>query len=130
MKNVINEHLPAIGEMSSRSLTQVAMDDEMRKQRDSLRLEAAYEFGICHIPIKYERGKSFIDVFNELPEYILIKDREFKKDLERTLIKDFGTCTIPFAVYKAVDGNIMECGPFVWLKCSQVSPTRILTMKY
>ena len=131
MKNVINEHLPAIGEMTHNrvEVSKTEAERAMREQNETIMLEGAYRYGQCYLASR-EKGKHPIDVFNELPDYIMVKDREFKKDLDHVYIRDFGDIKIPFAMYTAVDGNIKEAPTFIWLKKSQVRSTRVLTMKY
>lgn len=131
MKNVINEHLPAIGEMAHNrvEVSKTEAERAMREQNETIMLEGAYRYGQCYLASR-EKGKHPIDVFNELPDYIMIKDREFKKDLNYVHVRDYGDIKIPFAMYTAVDGNIKEAPTFIWLKKSQIRSTRILTMKY
>jgi hypothetical protein len=131
MKNVINEHLPAIGEMTHNrvEVSKTEAERAMREQNETIMLEGAYRYGQCYLASR-EKGKHPIDVFNELPDYIMVKDREFEKNLDYAYIRDYNGIKIPFAVYTAVDGNIKEAPTFIWLKKSQIRPTRILTMKY
>lgn len=131
MENVINEYFPAIGEMASRAVevSQVEWRITVREQHETVMLEGAYRYGQCHIALR-EDNRRPIDVFNELPDYIMIKGREFKKNLDRAYIRYFGKVKIPFALYTAVDGNIKEAPAFIWLKKSQVRATRVLTIKY
>lgn len=131
MKNVIYENLPSIWEMTSHKVevSQVECERVTREQHETIMLEGAYVYGQCYL-VSREKGKRTIDVFRELPDYIMVKDREFKKNLDHAYIKDFGDIKMPFAMYTAVDGNTKEAPAFIWLKKSQVRPTRILTMKY
>lgn len=131
MKNIINEHLPVIGEMTHNRpvCSPVESRREPREQIEHAMLDLAHDYGYCHIAL-IRKGVKSTDVFNELPDYILVKNREFKKDLDHAYIRDFGNIKIPFAMYIAVDGNIKEAPAFIWLKKSQVRPTRVLTMKY
>lgn len=131
MKKIINENLPAIWEMTSRKVevSQAECERVMREQHEVLMLEGAYRYGKCYLASR-EKGKRTIDVFNALPDYIMVKDREFKKDLNYVYVRDYGDIKIPFAVYTAVDGDIKEAPAFIWLKKSQIRPTRMLTMKY
>lgn len=131
MKKVINENLPSIWEMThNRSVcSPVVSRREPREQIEHAMLDMAYDYGCCHITL-IKKGVKYIDVFNELPDYILIKNREFKKDLERVVIKDINGFQVPFAIYTAADNRIGNAPFFIWLKRSQVRPTRVLTMKY
>jgi hypothetical protein len=131
MKNVINEHLPAIWEMPhNRSVYSLFVSRrESLKSTEHIMLDMAHDYGYCHIAL-IRKGVEYINVFSELPDYILVKSREFKKDLERIIVKDINGLQVPFAVYTAVDGNIKEGSSFIWLKRSQVRPTRVLTIKY
>lgn len=131
MKESIICHLPAIGEMAHNrvEVSKTEAERAMREQNETIMLEGAYRYGQCYLASR-EKGKHPIDVFNELPDYIMVKDREFKKDLDHVYIRDFGDIKIPFAMYAAIDGNIKESPAFIWLKKSQIRPTRVLTMKY
>jgi hypothetical protein len=131
MKNVINEHLPSIWEMThNRSVcSPVVSRRESLKSTEHIMLDMAHDYGYCHIAL-IRKGVEYINVFSELPDYILVKSREFKKDLERIIVKDINGLQVPFAVYTAVDGNIKEGSSFIWLKRSQIRPTRVLTIKY
>lgn len=131
MENIIYENLLAIWEMPhNRSVySQVVSRRESLKPIEHVMLDMAYHYGYCHIPL-LRKGVKCTDVFNELPDYILVKNREFKKNLEEVYVKYIHGIEVPHAVYTAVDGNIKEAPDFIWLKKSQVRPTRILTMKY
>lgn len=131
MKNVINEHLPSIWEMTrNRSVcSPVVSRREPRVQMEHVMLDMAHDYGYCHIAL-IRRGAKPVDVFNELPDYIMIKNREFKKDLELVVVKDINGLQVPFAAYTAVDDRVGNAPVFIWLKRSQVRPTRVLTMKY
>lgn len=131
MKNVINENLPVIWERSHNRFvySQFVSRRESLKPTEHIMLDMAHDYGYCHIAL-IRKGVEYINVFSELPDYILVKSREFKKDLERIIVKDINGLQVPFAVYTAVDGNIKEGSSFIWLKRSQVRPTRVLTIKY
>lgn len=128
MANVINEHLPTIWEMSHNKveISQTEAEREMRERYETCMLECAYHYGYCYIAA-LEKGKL---VSNELPDYITIKDREFKKNLENAYIKNFNGFKIPFVQYTATDGNIKDTQTFIWMKRSQIRPTRVLTIKH
>ena len=131
MKNVINEHLPAIWEMPhNRSVySHFISEKESLRPIEHIMLDMAYDFGHCHVFLP-GKGEKWIDFLNELPDYILIKGREFKKNLEEIYVKCIRGRDVPCAIYTAADGNIKEAPDFIWLKKSQIRPTRILTMKY
>ena len=131
MKNVINEHLSAIGEIThNRSVySQVVSRRESREQIEHEMLDMAHDYGYCHITL-IRKSVKYTCAFNELPDYIMVKNREFKKDLNQVVVKDINGLQIPFAVYTAVDNRIRKGPSFIWLKKSQVRPTRVLTIKY
>lgn len=113
MKNVTNEYIPTIWEIDHNKVE--ISQTEMRERYESSMLEYAYHFGYCYIAA-LEKGKL---VSNELPDYIMVKDREFKKNLENAYIKN----KIPFVQYTATDGNIEGAQTFIWLKRSQIRST-------